>query len=293
MRTTRSSSRRRARGNSRCRRGRRIARQAHRHDARRRRQHIRRPARLAVDARRSAPPTATSCSTARSARAAASTPITGRTVDFGASDAPLSPDQFTACKGCVQIPWALVGHLGDLQPRRRQEPAAHGRPDPREDLPRQDHELERRRDHEAQPRRLASEPEDRRRPSLGQLRHDVQLHRLPLERQPGVEVGDRHRRRRRTGPSAHGAQRQLRRRRRRRQTPGGIGYVDVAYAQDEPPEVPRDEEPARASSRRRASAGSSRPRRATRSRTPTRTRSRSSTRRRSTRSRTRSRPTPT
>jgi phosphate transport system substrate-binding protein len=33
--------------------------------------------------------------------------ISARTVDFGASDAPLSPDQFTACKGCVQIPWAL------------------------------------------------------------------------------------------------------------------------------------------------------------------------------------------
>ena len=35
--------------------------------------------------------------------------ITNRTVDFGASDAPLTPDQFTACKGCVQIPWALGG----------------------------------------------------------------------------------------------------------------------------------------------------------------------------------------
>jgi phosphate transport system substrate-binding protein len=35
------------------------------------------------------------------------TAVTGRTVDFGASDAPLTPDQFTACKGCVQIPWAL------------------------------------------------------------------------------------------------------------------------------------------------------------------------------------------
>jgi phosphate transport system substrate-binding protein len=33
--------------------------------------------------------------------------ITARTVDFGASDAPLTPDQFAACKGCVQIPWAL------------------------------------------------------------------------------------------------------------------------------------------------------------------------------------------
>jgi len=33
--------------------------------------------------------------------------ITARQVDFGASDAPLSPDQLTACNGCVQIPWAL------------------------------------------------------------------------------------------------------------------------------------------------------------------------------------------
>ena len=33
--------------------------------------------------------------------------ITNRQVDFGASDAPLTPDQFTACKGCVQIPWVL------------------------------------------------------------------------------------------------------------------------------------------------------------------------------------------
>jgi phosphate transport system substrate-binding protein len=33
--------------------------------------------------------------------------ITARTVDFGASDAPLTPDQMKACNGCVQIPWAL------------------------------------------------------------------------------------------------------------------------------------------------------------------------------------------
>jgi phosphate transport system substrate-binding protein len=33
--------------------------------------------------------------------------ITARQVDFGASDAPLSPEQLTACNGCVQIPWAL------------------------------------------------------------------------------------------------------------------------------------------------------------------------------------------
>lgn len=33
--------------------------------------------------------------------------ISARTVDFGASDAPLTPDQAAACKGCVQIPWVF------------------------------------------------------------------------------------------------------------------------------------------------------------------------------------------
>jgi phosphate transport system substrate-binding protein len=33
--------------------------------------------------------------------------ITNRTVDFGASDAPLTPDQFKAAKGVIQLPWSL------------------------------------------------------------------------------------------------------------------------------------------------------------------------------------------
>ena len=33
--------------------------------------------------------------------------ITNHQVDFGASDAPLTPDQRAACGDCVQIPWAL------------------------------------------------------------------------------------------------------------------------------------------------------------------------------------------
>ena len=33
--------------------------------------------------------------------------ISARSVDFGASDAPLTRDQFSACRGCVQIPWAF------------------------------------------------------------------------------------------------------------------------------------------------------------------------------------------
>ena len=34
--------------------------------------------------------------------------ITARTVDFGASDAPMTGEQAAACNGCVQIPWALT-----------------------------------------------------------------------------------------------------------------------------------------------------------------------------------------
>jgi phosphate transport system substrate-binding protein len=38
--------------------------------------------------------------------------ISARAVDFGASDAPFTPDQATGCKhagvGCIQIPWALA-----------------------------------------------------------------------------------------------------------------------------------------------------------------------------------------
>jgi phosphate transport system substrate-binding protein len=33
--------------------------------------------------------------------------ITARTVDFGASDAPMTSEQLTACKGCIQVPWSL------------------------------------------------------------------------------------------------------------------------------------------------------------------------------------------
>ena len=34
--------------------------------------------------------------------------VTARTVDFGASDAPLSDQQLADCRGCVIVPWALA-----------------------------------------------------------------------------------------------------------------------------------------------------------------------------------------
>jgi phosphate transport system substrate-binding protein len=52
--------------------------------------------------------TGTSISYVSSGSSAGVAAITARTVDFGASDAPLTPDQFTAAKGVVQIPWALT-----------------------------------------------------------------------------------------------------------------------------------------------------------------------------------------
>src|ERR1700742_800047 len=35
--------------------------------------------------------------------------IIARTVDFGASDAPMTSEQAAECGGCVTIPWALTG----------------------------------------------------------------------------------------------------------------------------------------------------------------------------------------
>ena len=37
--------------------------------------------------------------------------ITARSIDFGASDAPLTPNEASACKNCVQVPWALGATL--------------------------------------------------------------------------------------------------------------------------------------------------------------------------------------
>lgn len=61
--------------------------------------------------------------TGRSASGGCINAISGRTVDFGASDAPLTSDQFRECKGCVQIPWALSAtsipcHINGVTARR-------------------------------------------------------------------------------------------------------------------------------------------------------------------------------
>ena len=85
--------------------------------------------------------------------------ITARTVDFGASDAPLTPEQASACNGCVQIPWALsatgVGY--NLPGVKKLNLTGQ---DPGRDLLRQDHQVERREDQEGQPGRQTAGPDD-------------------------------------------------------------------------------------------------------------------------------------
>ena len=179
---------------------------------------------------RSARRSATPCSTAPSAPAPASRRSPADQVDFGASDAPLTPDQATACKDCVQIPWALSATAVAYN-----VPGAPVAPEPRreddlEDLPRPDHELERPGDQGAEQGREPARPEDHAGLPLGRLGHVVQLHRLPLGGEPRVEVEGRQLDR--SQPSRPGSAREGlgRRRRARLAHAGAITYVDVAYA---------------------------------------------------------------
>jgi phosphate transport system substrate-binding protein len=64
--------------------------------------------------------------------------ITARTVDFGASDAPLTPDQASACKGCVQIPWAFSATSIPYHVSGVGYGAEANRTDPGQHLPRHD-----------------------------------------------------------------------------------------------------------------------------------------------------------
>ena len=65
--------------------------------------------------------------------------ITARTVDFGASDAPLTPDQVDGLQGLRPDPVGAVLDVGHLQPAERPEQPEADRAGDREHLPRQDH----------------------------------------------------------------------------------------------------------------------------------------------------------
>ena len=117
--------------------------------------------------------------------------IINRTIDFGASDAPMTADETSQCKGCLQVPWALSATADRLQPPGRARPSAPDRAGDRGHLPRQDQGLGRPRDQAAQPWRVPAVDADRGHPPQRRQRHDVQLHRLPRARQPRLEAEGR------------------------------------------------------------------------------------------------------
>ncbi len=110
--------------------------------------------------------------------------ISNRSVDFGASDAPLTPDQFTACGGCVQIPWALAGtaidyNIPGLTVPKNTNLLLTGGVIAKIYMG-ADHELERSRDQGAESEGDDSEPLDHAGLPCRELWHDIQLHRLPV-----------------------------------------------------------------------------------------------------------------
>ena len=127
----------------------------------------------------------------------------------------MKPTEVTAAKGPVApVPDRVRRDHRLLQPVRRQDRPEARRPDDRGHLPRQDQDLERSGDQDAEPGHQPAEHGDHGRAPLGLVGHDEGLHDVPVRLQPGVDgrgrqagqdgqVADRHRR--------HG---QLRRRRR-------------------------------------------------------------------------------
>ena len=112
--------------------------------------------------------------------------ITARTVDFGASDAPLTPSQASACNGCVQIP-VLLGTTAILYnvPGATKQINLTG-PIIANIYLGNITQWDDRGDQGDQPRREPAEPEDHAGLPLGRLGHELQLHRLPVEGEPGV-----------------------------------------------------------------------------------------------------------
>ena len=156
--------------------------------------------------------------------------ITARTVDFGASDAPLTPDQASACKGCVQIPWAFSAtSIPYHVVRRRLRPEAdRARSWPH--LPRHDQLLGQPDDQVDQSGGQAPAREDRARSTavMAAARATTSPTTSPTSVRRGRTRLERARSPTSRPASAHaavpGSPAKL------TTTPGGITYVDVAYS---------------------------------------------------------------
>ena len=168
--------------------------------------------------------------------------ITQKTVDFGASDAPLTPDQFapaavvSSSRGCSRRHRSCTTCRSRTTCNDRARPGRH--------LPRQDQELERPPDQEHQPGRLYSRPGHHGRLPQRRQRHELQLHLVPEHGQQAVALRRR---------SRHDGQLADRRRRSRK-----LGCLGRRFPHDgrnrlrgrrirpqEPPQVLLDQEPGR------------------------------------------------
>ena len=158
----------------------------------RRRQHARRAADVEMAVRLREQDRRTRSPTARSAAAAGSTRSPSRTVDFGASDAPLTRGTVRRSQRRRADPVGAERHRARLQRQRRAQEPETERRSPGRHLPRQDHRLERPGDRQAQPGRQPAEHQDHARlPQRRQRRH-LRVHQLPLDDQPRIQVEGRH-----------------------------------------------------------------------------------------------------
>ncbi len=183
--------------------------------------------------------------------------IKAKTVDFGASDMPLKPEDLQAA-GLMQFP-AIIG---GVVPVVNVEGVAPGRdevhrPGARRHLSRQDQEMERETDRRPQSRRQAARRADHGRAPLRRFGHDVHLDRLPVEGQPGVEAeGRRQHRGRVAGGRGRQGQRGRRRVRAADQGLDRLCRVRVREAQQDGARLGAEPgRPVRAARRRRVSGG--------------------------------------
>ena len=117
--------------------------------------------------------------------------IQAKTVDFGASDMPLKPEDL-AKDGLVQFP-TVIGGRGARRERSRHQArrAQNDRPAARRHLPRQDQEVERPCHREPQSGPQVARPGHCNGQPGGWFRDHVHLHQLPLQGEPGVEGAGR------------------------------------------------------------------------------------------------------
>ncbi len=102
------------------------------------------------------------------------------TVEFGATDGPMSDEEIAAAKGqVIHVPTVLGADVVTWNlPAYRQDAARVRRRHPRRHLSRQDHEVERSATHGAQSGREAARHRPARGASVGWFRYDVHLDRL-------------------------------------------------------------------------------------------------------------------